>query len=145
MLLHWLVAICSCLPVVRPSRASFKALATKGLSLTKRVEFGSAPEAKLQTAQDLLSHASKYDQLISRSTELSYSAKAHGLQRQEREAAALLMREAAADYAKRKDVTKAREIYQFLFTTFPEDEYRSIRRGAESSLKQLNEIEKETN
>ena len=52
------------------------------------------------------------------------------------------MREAAADYAKRKDMARAREIYQSIVTGFPEEEYRSIRRAAESSLNQLNEMER---
>lgn len=145
MLLRSLVAIWLVLAGCAAEPSQLQNFGDEGLSLTKRVDFGSTPEAKLQTAQELWSHASKYDQLISRSTELSYSAKAYGFQRQEREAAAVLMREAAADYAKRQNMTKAREIYQFLFTNFPEDEYRSIRQAAETSLNQLNEIEKETN
>ena len=98
-----------------------------------------------QSAKNFFSPISVSGCLTNHSTELSYSAKAYGFQRQEREAAAVLMREAAADYAKRQNMTKAREIYQFLFTNFPEDEYRSIRQAAETSLNQLNETEKETN
>ena len=84
-----------------------------------------------------------YDQLISRSTEVRYVANAHRLQRQEREAAVTLMREAAADYAKRNDIGKAREVYQSIVTSFPEEDYGPIRRAAESALTQLNDIEKE--
>jgi hypothetical protein len=119
-------------------------IADEGLGITKRVNFSSSPEAKLQTAQDLLTHAAQYDQLISRSTALEYTAKAQRFQRQEREAAAMLMREAAADYARQKKMAKARDIYQSIVTTFPEEEYRPIRRSAESSLQQLDEIEKES-
>jgi len=119
-----------------------KDMADEGLGITKGVPFSASPEVKLQTAQDLLTHASKYDQLISRSPTLDYTAKAQRFQRQEREAAATLMREAAADYAKRKDMGRAREIYQSIVTGFPEEEYRSIRRAAESSLNQLSEMER---
>ena len=85
-------------------------LGDEGLSITKRVNFSSPPEAKLQAAQDLLTHASIYDQLINRSTDARFIAKAHRVQHQEREAAATLMREAAADYVKRNDMAKARDI-----------------------------------
>ena len=138
MLPRSLVVIRSCLPVVRPSRVSFKAWATK------RVNFSSPPEAKLQVARDLLTHASMYDQPISRSTEVRYVANAHRLQRQEREAAAVLMREAADDYAKGQDLAKARAAYQSIITSFPEEDYGPIRRAAESSLNQLNDMKKDT-
>ena len=118
-------------------------MADEGLGLTKGVQFSSPPEVKLHTAQDLLTHASKYDQLISRSTAPDYTAKAHRVQHQEREAAAILMREAAADYAKRQDMAKARAVYQSIVTNFPEEEYLPIRRAAESALHQLNDMEKE--
>ena len=119
-------------------------MADEGLGLTKGVQFSSPPEVKLHTAQDLLTHASKYDQLISRSTAPDYTAKAHRVQHQEREAAATLMREAAADYAKRQDMAKARAIYQSIVTNFSEEEYLPIRRAAESALHQLNDMEKDT-
>ena len=118
-------------------------MADEGLGITKGVPFSAPPEVKLQTAQDLLTHASNYDQLIHRSPALDYTAKAQRFQRQEREAAATLMREAAADYARRQDMARAREIYQSIVTGFPEEEYRSIRRAAESSLHHLNDMEKE--
>jgi hypothetical protein len=118
-------------------------MADEGLGLTKGVQFSSSPEAKLQTAHDLLTHASKYDQLISRSPALDYTAKAQRFQRQEREAAATLMREAAADYSKRNDVGKAREVYHSILTSFPEKEYGPIRQAADSALTQLNDMEKE--
>ena len=53
------------------------------------------------------------------------------------------MREAAADYAKRQDMAKARAVYQSIVTNFPEEEYLPIRRAAESTLHQLNDMEKE--
>jgi len=118
-------------------------MADEGLVITKGVPFSAPPEVKLHTAQDLLTHASKYDQLISRSTAPAYTAKAHRIQHQEREAAATLMREAAADYAKRQDMAKARAIYQSIVTNFPEEKYGPIRRAAESALTQLNDMEKE--
>ena len=61
----------------------------------------------------------------------------------DQEAAATLMREAAADYAKQQDMAKARAIYQSIVTSFPEKEYGPIRRAAESALTQLNDMEKE--
>ena len=118
-------------------------MADEGLGLTKGVRFWSPPEVKLHTAHDLLTHASKYDQLISRSTAPGYTAKAQRVQRLEREAAATLMREAAGDYAKRQDIAKARAVYQSIVTSFTEEEYGPIRRAAESSLHQLNDMEKE--
>ncbi len=139
-LLVILLALFSC--VAEPSQ--LQGLGDEGLRITKRVNFSSSPEAKLQVAQDLLTHASMYDQLISRSTDARYVANAHRLQRQEREAAALLMREAATDYATRKDLASARHVYQSILTSFPEEEYDPIRRAAESSLNQLNDLEKET-
>ena len=118
-------------------------MADEGLGISKGVHFSSPPELKVQLAQDLLTHASKYDHLISRSPDLAYTAKAQGFQRQEREAAATLMREAAADYAKRQDMANARALYQSIVTSFPEKEYGPIRRAAESALTQLNDMEKE--
>ena len=44
----------------------------------------------------------------------------------DQEAAATLMREAAADYAKQQDMAKARAIYQSIVTNFPEEEYGPI-------------------
>ena len=117
-------------------------LVDEGLRITKRVNFRSSPETKLQTAQDLLTHASKYDHLTSQSTALEYTAKARSFQRQEREAAATLMREAAADYAKRQQMAKARDVYNSILSRFPDEDYRLIRQAVESSLTQLDELEK---
>ena len=142
--LRLLAAILLVLSGCAAEPSQLQSLGDEGLSITKRVNFSSSSEAKLQTAQDLLTHASTYDQLMSRSTDVRYVSKAQRFQRQEREAAAALMREAAADYAKRNYIRKAREVYQSIFTSFPEEEYSPIRRAAESSLNQLNDMEKET-
>ena len=117
-----------------PSRLQH--MADEGLAITQRVNFSATPEAKLQVAQELLTHASLYDQLISRATTLDRVARARGFQRLEREAASALMREAATDYVKRKDLAHARHVfYQSILTTFPQDEYRPIRILPRSSSK----------
>ena len=138
LLVILLLALSGCAAEPSP----LQSLGDEGLRITKRVNFSSSPEAKLQVARDLLTHASTYDQLMSRSTDVPYVSKAQRFQRQEREAAATLMREAAADYAKRNDIATARGVYQSIFTSFPEEEYLPIRRAAESSLNQLNDMEK---
>ena len=48
-----------------PSRLQH--MADEGFAITQRVTFSATPEAKLQVAQELLTHASLYDQLINRS------------------------------------------------------------------------------
>lgn len=142
--LRLLVVILLVLSGCEAEPSQLQSLGDEGLSITKRVNFSSSPEAKLQAAEDLLTHASTYDQLISRSNDVRFVAKAHRIQRQEREAVATLMHEAAADYAKRNDIVTARDVYQSVFTSFPEEEYLPIRRAAESSLNQLNDTQKET-
>ena len=53
------------------------------------------------------------------------------------------MREAAADYAKRQRHGESACYLPVHLHNFPEEEYLPIRRAAESSLHQLNDMEKE--
>jgi hypothetical protein len=88
------------------------------------------------TAKQLLQHAKQYDPVVSGAAEQE-SMKARRFQRQEREKAATLMREAAEDYTKQHDLPKARAVYQSVIEQYPEDEYRHIRTAAETSLRRL--------
>ena len=119
-------------------------LAEEGIKLCKRIDYSSSPETKLQTAQELVAHAAKYDQIMNRSTDSLYIIQAHRFQRDEREAALTLMREAAEDYTTRNDTARARSAYQSVVSTFWEEDQRSIRESAEASLAQLNGLEKGT-
>ncbi len=119
-------------------------LAEEGLQLRKGTDYSSSPEAKLHTAQELVAHAAKYDQLMNRSTDSAYLVQAHRFQRDEREAALTLMREAAEDYTVRKDTARARRTYESVVSTFWEEDQRPIRESAEASLAQLNEYTKGT-
>ena len=119
-------------------------LAEEGIRLRKGIEYSASPEAKLQTAQELVAHAAKYDQIMNRSTDSRYIIQAHRFQRDERDAALTLMREAAEDYTTRHDTARARSTYQSVVSTFWEEDQRPIRESAESSLAQLNGREKRT-
>jgi hypothetical protein len=112
-------------------------MADEGRGIVHQVGLTAPPEAKLRAAEAVLAHADKYDQLINRSTALDYTAKAQRVQRQEREAAALLMRTAADDYVKQRDIQKARAVYKSIIYSFDEQEYGLVRRSAASALDYL--------
>src|SRR3712207_1891691 len=71
-------------------------LINEGLDLTKSINFSSRPEDKIATARKLFEHAQQYDPVVSGAPEQE-SMKARRFQRQEREKAATLLREAAED------------------------------------------------
>jgi predicted lipid-binding transport protein (Tim44 family) len=112
-------------------------MADEGRGIVQQVGLKAPPEEKLRAAEAALAHADKYDQLINRSTSLDYTAKARGVQRQEREAAALLMRTAANDYVKQRDIQRARAVYKSIIYSFDEQEYGPVRRSATSALDYL--------
>jgi hypothetical protein len=73
-------------------------LAEEGHGIIQRGDLTAPPGTKVRAAEAILTHADKYDQLINRSTDPRYIAEAQRIQRQEREAAAILLRTAADDY-----------------------------------------------
>jgi hypothetical protein len=95
------------------------------------------PETKVSGAEAILTHADKYDQLINRSTDPSYIAEAQRVQRQERDAAAILLRTAADEYLAQHNPDKARAIYHFIVDSFGEKEYEPVRQSARSALTSL--------
>lgn len=136
--LYWVMLVAGC--AAAPTHLQL--LAEEGLQLRKGTDYSSSPEAKLHTAQELVAHAAKYDQLMNRTTDSAYLVQAHRFQRDEREAALLLMREAAEDYTVRKDTARARRTYESVVSTFWEEDQRAIRESAEASLSRLDGIEK---
>ena len=116
--------------------------ANEGLVLMKRVNFESPPEVKLQTAQDLLAHTARYDPLIQPSTPTDSKIEAQRFKRSEREAAATLMRDAAADYTRQQQVSKARDVYRSILTTFSDEAETRIRQSAETEMNRLDEMQK---
>jgi hypothetical protein len=114
-------------------------LAAEGVKLTERVSLGSSPEMTLQTARDLLSHASRYDDFMHGAPDEIH--KAQRLQQRERQTSATFMRQAAGDYTKRNEFAKARDVYNAMLSSFLGVEFRLIRESAEATLKQLDEIE----
>jgi hypothetical protein len=113
-------------------------VADEGLAIIRRLDLNAAPEAKLHAAEALLRHAEKYSQLMSRSTDMQYTAKARDFQRHEREAVAVLMRMAAEEYVQRRDMPKARTVYHSMLETFSDtDTDGAIRRSAMSALNTL--------
>ena len=95
-----------------------------------------APEAKLDSADDLLKHTEKYNHL--RSTDTQYSAKAEEFQRHERKAVAVLMRMAAEEYIEHRDMPKARTVYHSMLESFLDtDNEGSIRRSVMFALNNL--------
>jgi hypothetical protein len=113
-------------------------MADEGLAIFRHVNLNAAPEAKLHAAEELLRHADKYNRLMSRSTDIQYTAKAHGFQRHEREAVAVLMRMAAEEYVQRRDMPRAQTVYHSMLETFPDtDDEGPIRRSAMSALNTL--------
>jgi len=112
-------------------------MAEEGRYLVEHVDVTTAPEAKLEAAEELLIHANQYGRVMSQPSAPEDAVKAQLFQHQEREAAALLMRTAAEDYVKHDKVRKARVIYQSIIDTFSEEPYRRIQRSAQSALNYL--------
>ena len=133
--LYWVVLLAGC--AAAPTHLQL--LAEEGIQLRQGIDYSSSPEAKLHTAQELVAHAAKYDQLMNRSTDSAYLDQAHQFQRDEREAALTLMREAAEDYVVRRDTARARSTYESVVSTFWEADQRPIRESAEALLARLNE------
>jgi hypothetical protein len=105
----------------------------------KRVNFESPPDSKLQTAQELLAHAEQYERQLTASSASDTRREAQRLRRSERATASILMRDAAADYAKQQQTDKARDLYRRILTTFTGEYEASFRDSAEAALKGLDE------
>lgn len=127
----------SCAAPSNPSKQTYD----EGLVIMNRVNFESPPEAKVQTAKDLLVHAAQYDQLMSAASSPEMRTEAQGFLRSERATAATLMREAAGNYQAQNQVQRARELYRAVLTTFTREDEAAIRQSAESELNQLGETE----
>jgi hypothetical protein len=118
-----------------PAEPTAQQMADEGQDIIRQVDMNAPSEAKLHAADRLLRHAEKYSQLMGRSSDARYSAKAHGFQRHEREAAAVLMRLAAEEYVQNRDMPKARTVYHSMLETFPDtDNEAPIRRSAMAAL-----------
>lgn len=111
-------------------------IANEGLAIMKRVNFESPPEAKLQTAQELVTHASRYETLAGDPTTTT-SLEAARFRHNERGAAATLMRDAADDYETHRQPEKARDVYQLILRTFTDAREAHIRQSADSELSRL--------
>ena len=121
------------------SSSPLKPTADEGLAIMKRVTFESSPEAKLQTAHDLLTHAEQYDRQVTASSSADTKMEAQRFRRSERATAAILMRDAGADYVRQQRTDRARDVYQSIITIFTGENEVSFRRGAEAALQRLNE------
>ena len=118
----------------------FQPTIDEGLAIMKRVNFESTPEAKLQTAQELLAHAERYERQITEASPSDIRREAQRLRRGERATASILMRDAAADYAGQRQSVKARDTYRSVVSTFSEEYETSFRESAEAALKGLDEV-----
>jgi hypothetical protein len=112
-------------------------MASEGQGIVERSPMTAPPETKVSGAEAILTHADKYDQLINRSTDPSYIAEAQRIQRQERDAAAVLLRTAANEYLAQHNADKARTIYHFIVDSFDQKEYEPVRQSARSALTSL--------
>jgi hypothetical protein len=136
----WLVVVASFLFLGCTGAPSlFQPTIDEGLAIMKRVNFESPPEAKLQTAQELLDHAEQYERQITTSSPSDTRAEAQRLRRGERATASILMRDAASDYARQRQVSKARDTYRSILSTFSEEYEASFRESAEAALHGLDE------
>ena len=113
------------------------AMADEGRAVIRQGDLTAEPGAKLRAGEATLAHADKYDQLINRSTNPQYTAEAKRVQREEREAAALLMRTAAEEYVKQQNIEQARGVYKLILDSFDAKEYGPVRRSALSALNNL--------
>jgi multidrug efflux pump subunit AcrB len=121
------------------SPSSFQPTIDQGLAIMKQVNFESPPDTKLQTAQELLAHAEQYERQLTASSAPDTRREAQRLRRSERATASILMRDAAADYAKQNQADKARDLYRRILTTFTGDYEASFRESAEAALKALDQ------
>jgi bacterioferritin (cytochrome b1) len=117
----------------------FQPTIDQGLVIMKNVNFESSPEAKLQTARELLAHAEQYARQVLASSPSDTRREAERLRRGERATASILMRDAASDYVKQQQPAKARDTYRSILATFTEEYEQSFRDGAEAALRQLEE------
>lgn len=112
-------------------------IADEGRGVIRQGQLTAEPEATVGLAEAILSHADKYDQLINRSTDSRYIVEAQQIQRDEREAAALLLRVAADNYVAQHKVEKARAVYYLIVESFGQKEYEPVRQSARSALTSL--------
>lgn len=111
-------------------------IANEGLAIMKRVNFESTPDAKLQTAQELVTHASRYETLAEDPVTTT-SLEAARFRHNERGAAATLMRDAADDYETHRQPDKARDVYHLILKTFTDTREAHIRQSADAELSRL--------
>ena len=119
------------------SPSPFQPTVDEGLVIMKQVNFESPPEAKLQTAQELLAHAERYVGQVTAASPSETRSEAQRFRRGERTTASILMRDAAADYVKQRQTDKARGLYRSILSTFTEENEMSFRQAAEEALKRL--------
>ena len=105
-------------------------MAAEGQGVIHRGKLTTEPEAKVHVAEAILTHADKYDQLINRSTNSRYITEAQRIQRNEREAAALLLRAAADDYVARQDIEQASVVHHLIVESFGQKQYEPAHQGA---------------
>ena len=139
MRLLFVIATSLILVACTGSPTPLKPTADDGLAIMKRVNFDSPPEAKLQTADDLLTHAEEYDRRLTPSSSAETKMEAQRFRGSERATAATLMRDAGADYVRQQQTDKARDVYRSIITTFTEENEVSFRTGAEAALQRLTE------
>jgi hypothetical protein len=112
-------------------------MADEGRGVIHRGTLAADPDEKVRAAEAILAHADKYDQLINRSTDSRYIVEVQGIQRSEREAAALLLRTAADDYVAQQNVERARAVYHLIVESFGQKEYDPVRQSAGAALTSL--------
>ena len=100
-------------------------------------------EGRLRIAHELFEHRRTYEPIIHHpSATANDQQEARTLQRSDAESAGAAMRAIAEEHLVNGETEKARAIYYSMLTQFTDEEYASIRNGAERQLQELDEKEK---
>lgn len=125
-------------------RSALGQLTKESLTLTQQAgNRALSAEGRLRIAQDLFEHRRAYEPIIRHPSAASEDQQAaRTLQRSDADTAGATMHAIAEEHLVNGETDKARDIYYSMLTQFADEEYASIRKGAERQLQELDQKER---
>lgn len=139
-LVHLFLLISSC----SHGQSGLTELRKKSLTLSQQSgNRALSAEGRLRIAHELFEHRRAYESIIhDPSAAANHQQEARSLQRSDVDTAGAAMQAVAEEHLVNGETQKARAIYYSMLTQFTDEEYLSIRNGAERQLQELDEKEK---
>jgi hypothetical protein len=140
LLIHLVLPLSSC----SHGRPGLSELRKESLTLSQQSgNRALSAEGRPRIAHELFEHRRTYEPIINHpATTANDQQQARTLQRSDADTAGTAMQAVAEEHLVNGETEKARAIYYSMLTQFTDEEYASIRNGAERRLQELDEKEK---